>query len=385
VRAWSDRPFGPVTPLPEVAAPGARIAGENGQSTMVYESAAHPGWLVKRYKPGFPEEPAEVLDRLIALPDSMKPHERAVVDTATCWPVSRVESDGRTVGVVMAKAPAEFFVRVRTPFGASEPMPLSLDQLVQTDREFYEARDMPVPDRRERVRVARNMLRVGALLERRDVVYGDWSYANLFWARESGRVFFIDMDGCGLTSRSWVECNSWDDPAVRQGERLTVHTDRYKIAVAVLRALTGVRGQDPHPALDALGGRLRTGPFGAALKCALDDPPELRPSSGELLELLESELDDRPEPSSVPPAREPRPVPEPVREHVRAPVPAPVHAPVRPAGRPVTRPRIEDDPFERDAAGPADGGLDRYVMPLIITCLGVLALLTLAGLASALF
>ncbi len=91
-------------------------------------------------------------------------------------------------------------------------MPLSLDQLVQTDREFYEARDMPVPDRRERVRVARNMLRVGALLERRDVVYGDWSYANLFWARESGRVFFIDMDGCGLTSRSWVECNSWDDP-----------------------------------------------------------------------------------------------------------------------------------------------------------------------------
>ncbi len=54
MRAWSDRPFGPVTPLPEVAGAGARIAGENGQSTMVYESAAHPGWLVKRYKPGFP-------------------------------------------------------------------------------------------------------------------------------------------------------------------------------------------------------------------------------------------------------------------------------------------------------------------------------------------
>ncbi len=51
----------------------------------------------------------------------------------------------------------------------------------------------------------------------------------------------------------------------------------------------------------------------------------------------------------------------------------------------MTRPRIEDDPFERDACGPADGGLDRYVMPLIITCLGVLALLTLVGLASALF
>ncbi|QKW38284.1 hypothetical protein HUT06_33320 [Actinomadura sp. NAK00032] len=374
MRAWSDRPFAPVTQLPDVAAEGARVAGENGQSAMVYECAAHPGWLVKRYKPGFPEEPPEVLDRLIALPAAMSPAERAVVDAATCWPVSRVESGGRTVGVVIAKAPAEFFVRVRTPFGASDPMPLSLDQLVQADREFYEARDMAVPARRERVRVARNMLRVGAVLERRDVVYGDWSYANLFWARGTGGVFLIDMDGCGLSSRSWVECNSWDDPAVRPGERLTVRTDRYKIAVAVLRALTGVRGQDPHPALDALGGPLRAGPFGDALKCAIDDPPDLRPSSAELLELLESELDARRAP---PPA--PRPAPAAPQQKPEPPRPAAAPA------RPPVRSRIEDDPFERDAAGPAVGGLDRYVVPLIVACLGVLAVLALAGLASALF
>jgi hypothetical protein len=390
VRAWSDRPFGPVTPLPDVAAEGARVAGENGQSTMVYECAGHPGWLVKRYKPGFPEEPAEVLDRLIALPATMSPAERAVVDAATCWPVSRVESGGRTVGVVMAKAPPEFFVRVRTPFGESDPMPLSLDQLVQSDREFYEARDMPVPDRRERVLVARNMLRVGAVLERRDVVYGDWSYANLFWARGTGGVFLIDMDGCGLSSRAWVECNSWDDPAVRPGERLTVRTDRYKIAVAVLRALTGVRGQDPHPALDALGGRLRAGPFGDALKCAIDDPPDLRPSSGELLELLESELDARPAPRPAPPPvrqRPPEPVPpseRPARPPAAPPARTAAHTAARTSSHTASRPSIEDDPFERDA-GPAAGGLDRYVLPLIAACLGVLALLALAGLASALF
>ncbi|TDC82162.1 hypothetical protein [Actinomadura sp. 7K507] len=374
MRAWSDRPFGPVTQLADVAAAGARIAGENGQSTAVYESAAHPGWLVKRYKPGFPEEPPEVLDRLIGLPAAMAPHELAIVDAATCWPVSRVVSDGTTAGVVMAKAPAEFFTLVRTPFGPPERLPLNLDQLVQADPGFYEARDLAVPGRPERVRVARNMLRVAALLERRDVVYGDWSYANLFWERGEGRVFLIDMDSCGLSSRPWVECNSWNDPAVPQGERLTVHTDRYKIAVAVLRVLTGVRGEDPHPALDTLGRRLRTGPFGDALRCSLDDPPELRPSAQELVELLESELDARPA----------KPAP-----HTPAPAPAQPGAPPRPPAparksRPVAVPPIEDDPFERDLSASVPVGAERFVVPLIIACLGVLALLLLSGAISAL-
>ncbi|TDC60060.1 hypothetical protein E1200_31120, partial [Actinomadura sp. GC306] len=310
MRAWSDRPFGPVTQLADVAAEGLRIAGENGQSTAVYESAAYPGWLVKRYKPGIPEEPAEVLDRLIALPAAMPPHDLVLVDTATCWPVSRVVSDGRTVGVLMAKAPAEFSTLVRTPFGPPERLPLNLDQLVQTDPGFYEARGLGVPDRAERLGVARHILRVAALLERRGVVYGDWSYANMFWQRGEGRVFLIDMDGCGLSSRPWVECNSWNDPAVPPGERLTVRTDRYKVAVAVLRALTGVRGEDPHPALDALDERLRSSAFGDALRCSLDDPPELRPSSGELLELLDSDLDERPAPAPHPRAA-PEPPPRP--------------------------------------------------------------------------
>ncbi|WP_067792244.1 hypothetical protein [Actinomadura formosensis] len=376
MRAWSDRPFGPVTELAEVAAAGARIAGENGQSTAVYESAAHPGWLVKRYKPGSPEEPPEVLDRLIGLPAAMTPHDRALVDEATCWPVSRVVSDGTTAGVVLAKAPAEFSVRVHTPFGPPESVPLSLDQLVQTGREFYEARDMAVPDSRERLRVARNVLRVAALLERHGVVYGDWSYANLFWARGTGRIFLIDMDSCGLSSRPWVECNSWDDPAVRPGERLTVHTDRYKVAVTVLRALTGVRGRDPHPALDALDARLRAGAFGEALQCSLDDPPELRPSCGELLELLESDLDARPAGTERPPPAAPPSVPA----SPSVPAPPSTAAPSSPAAAP----HIEDDPFERDPGAPGRAGLERYVIPLIIACLGALALLLVSGIVSAL-
>ncbi|MFI0370803.1 hypothetical protein ACH35V_23280 [Actinomadura sp. 1N219] len=397
MRAWSDRPFAPVTQLADVAAEGAAIAGENGQSTAVYETAAHPGWLVKRYKPGFPDEPPEVLDRLIGLPAAMTPAELAVVDAATCWPVSRVVSGGATVGVVLAKAPAEFFTDVRTPFGPPESVPLSLDQLVQTDPEFYTARGLAVPGRRERLRVARNLLRLGALLERRDVVYGDWSYANLFWERDAGRVFLIDMDSCGLSSRPWVECNSWNDPAVPQGERLTVRTDRYKVAVAVLRALTGVRGEDPHPALDALETRLRNAPFGDALRCSLDDPPDLRPSSGELLELLDSELDARPArrattatttaatpAAAVTPAARPPTVPAtppPATPPSAAPPPAVPRSPARPAPAP---PSDGNDPFAPDFHATTGIRAERFVVPLIIACLGVLALILLIGVVSAL-
>ncbi|MFA1548408.1 hypothetical protein [Actinomadura chokoriensis] len=387
MRAWSDRPFGPVTQLADVAEARVRIAGENGQSTEVYESAAHPGWLVKRYKPGFPDEPPEVLDRLIGLPAGMRRDDLAIVDSATCWPVSRVVSDGATAGVVLAKAPPEFQVEVRTPFGPPESVPLNLDQLVQTDGEFYEARGLAVPDERERLRVARNMLCVGALLERHGVVYGDWSYANMFWTRETGRVFLIDMDGCGLSSRPWVECNSWNDPAVSPGERLTAYTDRYKLAVAVLRTLTGVRGEDPHPAFGALSARLRAGPFADALRCAIDDPPELRPATWALLELLETEMDRPPARTAArlasstaqgsatgagtpgpPPARTEAP-------HARTEPPPP---------RPTTPP-IEQDPFERkDQRAPAWPGIDGYVVPLIIMCLAALVLLLLTGVASAL-
>jgi hypothetical protein len=401
MRAWSDRPFDRVTPLAEVAAATAEVAGENGESTAIYECAGYPGWLVKRYKPGFPEESPDVLDRLIELPGAMNERDRAVVDESICWPVSRVVSGEATVGVLLAKAPAEFFVKVETPFGPPEAVPLNLDQLVQSDPDFYRARAWGVPDLLERMKVARGMLRVGVLFERHDVVYGDWSYANLFWARRSGRVFVIDVDACGLSSRSWVECNTWNDPAVAPGERLTVHTDRYKLAVAVLRSLTGVRGEDPRPALEALAPRLRTGPLGEALYAAITAAPELRPGCMELLELLESELDDmagpRPHHAAAPPPALPSAGPStvPSRGPSTAPSTAPsvrstpgAALPAGPQSRAATQADIQADMqadtqwVAEDDRGP---GLERLVLSLIVACLAVFALLVFIGIAAYLF
>ncbi|TKK85249.1 hypothetical protein FDA94_26635 [Herbidospora galbida] len=316
---WSGSPFEILTPLAEVAGRGEVVAEQNGESEVIYESAAHPGWLVKLYLPGLETGPPEVLDRLIALPSLMRAADLEVVDRSICWPVSRVVDADRTVGVILARAPEVFTVPMRMIDGAHAARALDVDQLVQTDPEFYTRRDWSPPTMAERLAVARGLAAVGALLERHDVVYGDWSYANAFWARGSGRVFVLDMDSCGLTDRPWVESKNWDDPHAPPGSRLTVVTDRYKLAVLVLRVLTGLRGPDLRAVHAALPAKVRQDPLGMALLTAVTcgDPAE-RPPLPELHSLLMAIRDPRPRPVrnqavsrpvAAPPAK-PAPVPE---------------------------------------------------------------------------
>ncbi|MFC4591229.1 hypothetical protein [Sphaerisporangium corydalis] len=289
LKTWSDSPFEAVTPLAEVAARGVVIAEENGESQVLYESAEHPGWLVKLYRPGLATEPVQVLDRLIALPAEMPPADLALVDRSLCWPVSRVMDGERAAGVVLAKAPPEFRVEMRMISGASVHRLMDIDQLVQTDLDFYAKRGWATPTPQERLAVARNLAAVGVLLERYDIVYGDWSYANALWARGTGEIFLIDMDSCGLTDRLWVESKFWNDPAVPSGSRLSVHTDRYKLAVLVLRCLTGLRGPEPAAAHAALPADVRGGPLGEILWTAVTTgDPSRRPPMSELHALLAS-------------------------------------------------------------------------------------------------
>ncbi|WP_157246888.1 hypothetical protein [Nonomuraea typhae] len=289
MRTWSDSPFEATTPLHEVAARGAVIAAENGESEVIYECADHPGWLVKLYRPDRRAENADVLARLIALPARMPAADRALIDRSVCWPVTRIVDGAKTVGVAVAKASPEFYVPMRMISGGTTTQPLEIDHLVQADPEFYAQRGWEVPGPAERLAVARNLAAVGAMLERYDVVYGDWSYANALWTRGSGRIFVIDVDACGISERPWVESKAWDDPCVTPGTRLTVRTDRYKMAVLILRCLTGVRGPDLAAAYGTLPATVRDGPLGDALRRSLGAAdPNLRPLISDLLALLDS-------------------------------------------------------------------------------------------------
>lgn len=352
MRAWSDRPCGPVADVREVAERGTTIATDNGESTVVYESRRFPGWLVKLYRPGFPKEPDEALDRLIELPAELGPADRALVDRSVCWPACRLVEGGRTVGVLLAKAPPRFSAPMRRLDGEVS-VPLEIDHLVQLSNAWYRQRGWTPPTVAERLLVARNLAAVATLFERNDVVYGDWSYANAFWARDSGDVFVIDADAAAFGSRTPLQSPGWEDPLAAAGVRLEATADRYKLALVVLRCLTGVRGDDLEVALLALDARWRNGKLGPLLEQALTtSQAATRPTAAELFAVLDQEAPHRPaEPASGPAASLP--------------------STARSAAPPSRRQVAWDDDEEISP--------DRALVPMIVVCVAVLVLLAVGA------
>lgn len=292
MKTWSDSPFRPVVGPDEV--PEGRVLSEDdGESKQVHEIAGRPGWLAKLYKNPLPESSAATLQRLVYLPTVMSRRDQAVVDSCVAWPVARIVDGGRVLGVVMAKAPDHFFVRLLKQFSGvlGEESPLVLDWLVHTD-EACAKRGIEPAGVQVRKRAMGELLAVGSLFASHGLVYADWSYSNVFWEQGTGATFVIDMDTCGMGSREWIESHSWEDPLFPETDKrpLTVYSDRYKLAVLTARCLTGER-KDPLAAHRALERQFGVTPLSAAVERALTArSPEDRPAPDELLAALDGSL-----------------------------------------------------------------------------------------------
>ncbi|MEW2631151.1 hypothetical protein AB0903_05710 [Streptomyces sp. NPDC048389] len=306
MRTWSDSPFRSRVEIGDVPQ-GTVIARDNGESRLVYEIAGHPGWLAKIYKQPVGAARASDLQRLVYLPTGMSQDDQALVDRSLCWPTTRVYDGRDLVGVVMAKAPDPFYARLKAPSGLRDAAPLELDWLA-LPREKCEAAGLRPPDTGVRTRAVRELLTAGALFARHDLVYADWSYRNTLWDHRTGRVFVIDMDSCGIGTRDWVESYGWQDPLFPdRSRRLTVYSDRYKLAVMAVRCLTAVR-QDPlaaHRELVATtGSDAFTDALGEALKATRETD---RPGPAQLLAALRRTRDTTAEHRSAPsPSPSPR-------------------------------------------------------------------------------
>jgi hypothetical protein len=250
VKTWSDNPFPVKVPVSVVGIKATIIAEHRGESSVIYEIGGHKGWLAKRYKMPLSSARQDDLIRLIELPGNISDNDRAIVDEAVAWPVSRIVEESRTVGVIIAKAPKQFFYDVIVSHGRTRQIAVTIDHLSMT-AEQYQRLGLPAPDMSGRLAIVRRLVSVGELLERHGLVYGDWSYSNAFWSPRSHRAFVIDADSCGFRHRPWVESNTWDDPLVPHGSTLTTFTDRYKLTLLATRCLTGARSSDP-AALKAL-------------------------------------------------------------------------------------------------------------------------------------
>jgi hypothetical protein len=239
-----ERIYGPVTQRSALGRFGQALSKHDGESLMVVPLAANPGMLVKVYRPELTDqENVRRLDRLIELPDQLGDVDRKQLTRASCWPLSRVVDNGKTLGVLLPKAPARFSAQLRHLKGWSEPKPLPIDWLAQPGWKQAQ-RGLPSVDLAQRMKVCRDIAAVAAILERHSIVYGDWSYSNAFWSIKDFSGYLIDVDGCALRSRPWVRTVNWEDSLTPEGVQVDTYTDRYRLALLLARCLTGVRDTD---------------------------------------------------------------------------------------------------------------------------------------------
>jgi hypothetical protein len=286
MRTWSDSPFSRIVDLADVQDRGEVIAEYNGESRIIYEIEGHPGWLAKLYIHSISAERARELEDLIALPARMNDSDRELIDSSVAWPVAQIVDGDSTVGVIIAKASDEFFASIKTVPGRVKRMRLEFDHLAMQEEE-YSRRGLDSPSPRERLKIVRQIVAVGDLLERYGIVFGDWSYSNEFWAEKSHQVFVIDVDPCGFTNRPWVESNRLGDPLVPRGNCITTYTDRYKLAVLTVRGLTGERSNEA-AAVGRLPQEVRNSALQQVLTRILTAPTlQERPEVGSLLRAID--------------------------------------------------------------------------------------------------
>ena len=110
MRTWSDWPMPSAVQLDTVSTHATVISQNGGESSEIYEIGDFPGWLAKLYKTTPSAGRVQALDQLITLPQKMNDQDMLLVDTSIAWPVSRITDGDRTVGIVLAKAPDNFWL-----------------------------------------------------------------------------------------------------------------------------------------------------------------------------------------------------------------------------------------------------------------------------------
>jgi DNA-binding helix-hairpin-helix protein with protein kinase domain len=220
---------------------------------------------------------ADELGVLIDLPARFTPADRRLLGCSTAWPRRRVFDRDRCVGLLMRRAPSRF----ATPLAGSSRL-LELQFLLYPKRVMWQELVLPSAD--ERRRLAVRYVRLFQVLHGNGVLFGDVSMRNLLWSLSGGPdVFALDCDGFRVLGRRPAvhpaDTVGWSDPTARPGEA-TLETDRYKLALVVLRLLLADHAVVPG---DELCQRLDR-PLAVLAERAV--PAGARPSAAEWLAVL---------------------------------------------------------------------------------------------------
>jgi DNA-binding helix-hairpin-helix protein with protein kinase domain len=233
---------------------GERLGG--GAQGDVYRVAGAQGLVFKRFHQAAIRDIS--LRSLVKWRSSLSTADRTALDAWTAWPQAEVTQDGiKDCGFTMARVPSEFEVRLVKKTRLRE-----LHFLLYPIKPAWAA--VGNVSAQSRLEIAQDLARLVAFLHAHELVVGDLSATNVLWRVDKpSKVYLIDTDGCRFRgskpATEQLDTPDWNDPQAPGGA--TLDSDRYKLALAVLRIVLAdhrVRPDD-HPMLPpVVGGALRS-------------------------------------------------------------------------------------------------------------------------------
>jgi hypothetical protein len=205
-------------------------------SARIYETCEPAGLLYKEF-------PEPLGDRHLPRLRSLVEIGRLVRDGQVqrsgaqriVWPIDLVATDGRVQGVVLPRAPAEFF----RPGNGLMELAQSFSYLVGVDH----------PPATARLTIVGELADALDMLDRTDLIHGDISGSNVLWSgAPAPSLLVIDADGIHPVGFEVDPAHTphWDDPR-RNGEivRHDKRSDWYALALAIYRACVLDHRADP--------------------------------------------------------------------------------------------------------------------------------------------
>lgn len=189
----------------------------------------------------------DAIEGLVALPATLAPHERALIENLAAWPISVVTRNNQRKGTLMKRIPATCRVDVRTQ-KRSSTIDAKLSQLMFPDQKGREV--LGVTKCRTIGWKLRTLLRSAQFLEllhKNGLRFGDISDANWLFNTAAALPFFIDCDGIRASSESAsLHTPDWDTAHNLGG----IAGDNYRFFIGAYR-LIGERGID-EPSADGI-------------------------------------------------------------------------------------------------------------------------------------
>ena len=226
--------------------------GQGGEGSVfeVGGAATRDGLVYKEYRQPIDPSREAHLKSLVAWRRDASAHVRRLVDESTAWPRALVTSGGDVTGFLMRAVPLHFTGTMRLPSGRLTRLPKEA-QFLFVDEDFRDFSGMDIPaDLATRLSISERFARLLAELHGAGIVLGDISAKNvLYTTTPEPAVFLFDCDGAAIVGRPAppaIDSPDWQAPemvnSVATHRAHTRGTDRYKLALFILRCLTPGRG-----------------------------------------------------------------------------------------------------------------------------------------------